>query len=180
MASFLTKREELEATLSEAEATLADAVFYAIQVDANRVEADANLDKARANCRQVRTALVKLNHSDLMAGSYEQIDTQIALFRNVLKGEATARPPARHSNGYAVRGVDNGSQHESKLRRPFHRSNIGLSAQRPNPRYALASSLFARNVTYLLAVTSAYLLYFYIDVQLQIVRLPPPITWLAQ
>ena len=168
----MTKREELEAALAKVEVDLTDAVINAAKVDAHRLEANAHLDKARAYCRQVRAALVKLNRSESIDWSGEWIDTLIKQLGEVSKRRATASPPSRQLSEHAVRGENKRSQDESRRRKSIHRFNIGFSAQEPSSRDALARPPLLRQTIGLLALILAYLLYFHVDVQLQIVSLP--------
>ena len=153
----MTKREELEAAFAKAEAVLTDAALKAAKADGNRAEANAKLDKARAYCRQLRAALVELNRSD---------STEAA------KREASASPPSTQLSEHSVHGENKTAQDESGQRKPIPRFNVGFSAQEPSPRDAPARPPILRQTIGLLALTLTYLLYFHIDVQLQIVMLP--------
>jgi hypothetical protein len=170
----VTKREELEAALAKAEAALVVAVISSATVDGDRVEANANLDKARAYCRQVRGALVELNHTESMACSGEHIDARTKLLEEVSKqgATATASPPSRQLSEHVVRGENKRSHDESRQRKPIHRLDIGFSAREPGPGDTLARPPLVRQTIGLSALILAYLLYFHIDVQLQIMSLP--------
>jgi hypothetical protein len=168
----VTKREELEATLAKAEAALADAVISSATVDADPVEANAKLDKARAYCRQVRAALVQLNRSESIPWSGERIDARIRLLGEISKQAAAASPCSRQLSQHAVRAENKKSQDESRQRKQIHRFNIGFPAQEPGPGDALATPPLLRQTIGLLALILAYLLYFHVDVQLQIMKLP--------
>jgi hypothetical protein len=169
---MVTKREELEAALAKAEAALANAAINAAKVDGDPAEANANLDKARAYCRRIHAALVKLNLSESIDWSGEWIDTLIKQLEEVSNRGATASPSSRQSSEHAVGDENKRSQDESRRRKPIHRFNIGFSAQERSPRDALARSTLIRQTIELLALILTYLLYFHIDVQLQILRLP--------
>lgn len=166
-------REYLEAALAEAKAALLNTVTDASKIDANRAEVNAKVDKARARCRQLRAALVELDHAgESITRSREQMDTLIRQSEELAKQELTASPPSLPSREHAVRGENEGSQDESGKRKPVHRSKIGLSEKEPGPKDALARSTLIRQTIELFCLVFAYLLYFHIDVQLQIVTLP--------
>lgn len=165
-------REYLEAALAKAEAALVDTVTDAAKIDADRTEASAKVDKARARCRQLRAALIDPDHSEFITRSRERLNTLITQSEELSKREATASPPSMPSRGHAFRGENKKSEDESRRQKPVHRFNIGFSAQERSRRYAVARSQLVRQTIGLLALVLTYLLYFHIDVQLQILRLP--------
>jgi hypothetical protein len=168
----VAKRKELEAALAKAEAALANAVINTAKLDANRTEANANIDKIRAYCRRARAELIELKHSESTAGSGEEVDILIRQLLEVSKRGSTASPPSRQLSEHAVRGRNKRSQDESSRRKPIHRLNIGFSAQKPSHGNAPARPSLPRQAIGLLALILAYLQYFFLDVQLQILRLP--------
>jgi hypothetical protein len=105
----------------------------------DRVGADAKLEKTRACCRQIRAALVKLNHAECLISSDERDDAKIKQ-----SGEVSGQPAAA----------------------------IPASVQARSPKAARTQPQLMRQAISLLGLTLAYLQYFYIDVQLQIVSLP--------
>ena len=152
-------REYLEAALAEAKAALLNTVTDASKIDANRDEVNAKVDKARARCRQLRAALVELDHAgEFETRSHERMDTLIRQSEELSKQELTASPPSIRSRDHAVRGENRGSQDES--------------GKEPGPKVALARSTLIRQAIELSCLVFAYLLYFHIDVQLQIVTMP--------
>jgi len=161
----MTKREELEADLVMAEAFLADAVFNVAKGDGNQTEAIANLERARVYCRQARAALVNLDRT-------ESIDTPIRHSGGIPKRQITASPPSTRTRGHTVRGQSKSSPGKSSRRKPLHRLKVGGSAQKPRTGNAFIRSLFVRQAIGLLALILAYLFYFQMDVQLQILSLP--------
>jgi hypothetical protein len=168
----VTKLEELEAALAKAEAALGNAVINASTVDADRAEANANLEKARADCRRVRAALIELNRSKPTARSGEELDILIRQLLEVSKLVAGASPTSRPLSEHPVRRKNNRSQDESRRQEPVHGFNIGFLAQEPSPRDALAIQSLIRQTIALSALTLAFLQYYYLDVQLQILSLP--------
>ena len=152
-------REYLEAALAEAKAALLNTVTDASKIDANRDEVNAKVDKARARCRQLRAALVELDHAgEFETRSRERMGTLIRQSEELSKQELTASPPSIRSRDHAVRGENRGSQDES--------------GKEPGPKVALARSTLIRQAIELSCLVFAYLLYFHIDVQLQIVTMP--------
>jgi len=165
-------REYLEAALAKAEAALVNTVTDAAKIDANRAEANAKVDKVRARCRQLRTALIDPDHSERITRSRERLDTLVKQSDELSKREATASTPSIQSRDHDLRGGNKRSQDESRRRKPIHQFKMGFSGQEPSPRDALARSTLIRQTIELLGLVFAYLLYFHIDVQLQILRLP--------
>lgn len=141
----------------------------AATIDADRAEANAKVDRARAYCRQLHAALAELKRSESKARPGGSIDTQIKQFEEVSKQRAATSPPSRESSEHAVREENQGSADESGRRNPIRRFNI-----------AHARSALLRQTIGLLALTLAYLQYYYFDVQLQIVKLPSVLTWPLQ
>lgn len=168
----MTRQEELIAALAKAEVALVNAVTNATTVDSVRTEADAEVVKARAHCRWLRAALVELNRSESIAGSGERTDTRIKQLEDASKRSATASRPSRQPSEHTVRGENKRSRNGSRQGKPIRRFNIGFSAQEPSPGDALARPPLLRQSSGLLALTLAYLLYFHVDVQLQILSLP--------
>jgi hypothetical protein len=161
LAKAEAERERLEATLVKAKAALVNTVTNAARIDSDRAEANAKVDLARGYCRQLRAALAELNRSGSEARSRESIGTHIGQFEAVSKpAAATGLPPVK-SGEHAVRAENKGLADQSGGRQPI-------------PRFsrAHARSTLLRQSIGLLALTLAYLQYYYFDVQLQIVNLP--------
>lgn len=155
-------QERLEAALAEAKAALVNTVTDASRIDANQAEASAKVEKARARCRQLRAALIEPSRAELITRSRERIDTQSKQSDDLSKREATESPPSKQLSEPAVRGEDNKrSQDESRRQKSIHRV-----------KNALASSRLVRQTMGLAAMTVAYLQYYFLDVQLQILSLP--------
>jgi hypothetical protein len=176
----VTKREELEAALAKAEAALAKAVINAGKVDSDRAEANAKLDNARAHCRRAHMALIELDDSELIAWSRKWINTPIKQSGKDSKRSASASPPSRPSSEHPVHGENKRSQDESGPRKAIHRINVGFSAREPKPGDARARPSLLRQTVGLFALILTYVLYFHVDVQLQIVSLPSIFVWTLQ
>jgi hypothetical protein len=165
-AQIVTQREELKAALAKAEAALAEAVVSSTQADLHPAETNASLDKARAYCRQAHAALVELDRSESSAVPGEGVDTLIRHLEEVSDGAATASvPPSMPATG----GEYAGSQYEFGPKKPVRRIDT-----------AIARSPLTRQTINLLALTLAYLQYYYFDVQLQIMSLPSVTTFPIQ
>ena len=168
----MTIREELKAALGKAEADLTDAVINSAKVDAGRVETNANLDQARAHCRQLRVALGELNGTARIGFRCLELSCDLlfspltACWLDCLDGRIAVPPELETSSNCPFR-ISTPSPDQA-----IHRFNIRFSAQEPSPRDALARSSLPRQAIGLLALILAYLLYFHIDVQLQILSLP--------
>jgi len=148
-----------------AEAFLADAVFNVARGDGNQAEANANLERARAYCRQARAALVNLDRS-------ESMDTPGRHSGKTAKGVVAASPPSTQSSEHTVRGQGRASRNEARNRKPVRRLKVGGSAHKPRSGNAFIRSLLVRQAIGLLALILAYLFYFQMDVQLQILSMP--------
>jgi len=175
--SSVTKREKLEAALAEAEAVLANAVIKATEAEGKRPDADAKLESARGHCRLLRFALDELNRLEPIPRSGKRIDPMTGCSAEVLKPGDTVGPPPTQTSEHAVRGESKSAQDDSGQSTPIRRFHIGLLAQEPGFREPgsgdrLAVPLLLRQSIGLLALTLAYLFYFQMDVQLQIVSLP--------
>jgi hypothetical protein len=174
------KREELEAALAEAEAAeehleaelakaqsaLVNTVTDASRIDANREEAQVKVENARARCRQLRAVLANPGHADLITRLRERIDSSTELPGGAPPKQATvASASPDESAGRAVRAEGSESDEGNRQPRTSHR-----------PMDALAVSLHLRRGIGLLVLVLAYLQYYFLDVQLQIVLLPSVTT----
>ncbi len=157
----MARREELESALAKAEAALADAVSNSSGLDTDRDEANASLEQTRAFCRRARAALAELKRSERASRSSESIDTMIRQLLEIPRRKTAATPPLRQSNEHGGRGEKN-------------------KRSKPGPRGARASPSLLRRSIGLLALVLAYLQFFYLDVQLDILRLPTIFGWSLQ
>ena len=165
-------REVLEVAFAEAKAALLNTVTDASKIDANQAEASAKVDKARARCRELRAALVKLDHSTIITRSRERKDTVSKQSEELSTQKVTAPLLSVQSRDQALRGENRRSQDESRKGKLVDRFKINFLGQEPYPRDALERIALIRRTIELLGLVLAYLLYFHADVQLQIVSLP--------
>jgi hypothetical protein len=161
----------LEAALVKAESALVNTATDVATIGASRDEASAKVERARARCRQLRSALVNSNHSEFITRSRERVDTRVKQSEELSKREVTANPPSIQSRDHTLRVENKRSQGESRRRKPIRLIKIGLPGQERSPKDAHARSTLIRQAIGFLALILAYLLYFHIDVQLQILRL---------
>lgn len=174
--SIDTEREELEAAISQAEAAreylevalveataaLVNTVTEAGKIDANWAEASVKVEKARARCRELRAALAKPGPSEFIRRSSERLDTLITQSDELSERKAIASAPSTILSEH-VRGANKKTQDESRPRKQIHRF-----------KNELVNSPLTRQTVGLLALVLSYLLYFHIDVQLQIISLQSP------
>jgi hypothetical protein len=165
LAQAETARKYLEAALAEAEAALFNTVTDGAKIDANRAEASAKVDKARARCRELRAALVRSSRSKVRTRSRERIGIPIKQSDELSKREVTASAPSRQLSEHAVHGEDIQAQDGSRRGKPIRRF-----------KDVLATSPHVREIFGLLALVLAYLQYYFLDVQLQIMSLPSVTT----
>jgi hypothetical protein len=169
LAQAEAEREHLEAALIEAEAALVSTVTDAAKIDANRAETSANVEKARARCRQLRAALLERGYTEFIRRSHSGISTLFAQSEETSnKGAAVILPP-KQLGEHAARDERNISQHESRQRKKFRQFKDVFAA---SPR--------VRETIGLLSLVTAYLQYYYFDVQLQIMSLPSVTTFPMQ
>ena len=198
------QREPLEVTLASAEAALTRAVIALVDVSASWSKTNSKLGSVRLYCRQLRGALVKLEHSD----ATENLDNARACCRELravfLELDPSAKIPFRcldpsclllHSprttcwlNYLEDATVVAGRLETSSagLNRVLPDSpdqaapgfNVGFPAQERNTTAARASRSLLRQTIDLVVLVIAYLSYFFIDVELQILTLPTIFFWL--
>jgi membrane protein involved in colicin uptake len=158
-------REHLEGALAEAEAALINTVTDAARIDADRAEASVKVEKARARCRQLRAAIAEPGHADFIARSRDKIGTTITQpGAPPDRGSAVDTPPEQ-SGGHPLRRQGGRSLEGPRLQNKIHRVKT-----------VFATSPHVRETIGLLSLVSAYLQYFYFDVQLQIMNLPSVTT----
>ena len=193
----MTKREDLDANLASADAAL----------DADWVKTSPNLMRMRTGCRHLRAALVELDGSNTAANS-DKARTFCRAMRAVLLELAPcatipfrcdetsclvlgsprttcwldclegviAAPPFPAAP--AVVSATPPGMPPSAPARAIRRSGIDTPVQKQISRNARTEPSLARQAVGLLALTSAYLAYFHVDVQLQILMLPSISTYL--
>jgi hypothetical protein len=161
LAKAEAERERLEATLAKAKAALVNTVTNAARIDVDRAEANAKVDQARAYCRQLRAALSELNRSGPKSRSHASIGGPTKQIEEVSKQAAASILPSGLSREPAVHELRSGLADEFGRPTPKRRFNA-----------VPARSILLRQTIGLLALTLAYLQYYYFDVQLQIVNLP--------
>ena len=180
-ASIVTNRIELEVALARAEATrieleaalargrarLVDSVTSAAAKDAQGDEANAKVLRARANCRELHAALLALNRAEAERRPIRPIDILGKHFDDLPKAKAAASVPSQHSSGQAVRleyarwnDVPGRRKRASWSARTFATKKLGPRAQ-----------MLIRQTIGLMALSIAYLQYYYFDVELEISRL---------
>jgi chromosome segregation ATPase len=157
-------REYLEAALVEATAALVNTVTDAGKIDANWAEASVKVEKARARCRELRAALVKPGPSEFIRRSRERLDTLITQSDELSEQKATASAPSTILSEHVVQGANKKTQDESRPRKQIRRL-----------KNELVNSPLTRQTVGLLSLVLSYLLYFHIDVQLQIISLQSPL-----
>lgn len=173
-------REQLEAALVKAEAALVNTVTDASKIDANRAEASAKVEKARARCRQLHAALVEPGQSEIITRSRKRVGTPVRQSVEDSKPSAATSSPSIPSSEHAVRGGNKTSQDEPRQQEPIHRTDISASTQEPSRSDVRARPYLLRQTIGFLALVLAYLAYFHVDVQLQIVSLPSIFTLILQ
>jgi hypothetical protein len=162
-------REHLEAALAQAEAALFDTVTDAARIDADRAEASAKVDKARARCRQLRAALAESGHAEFITRSREEIDASVKRPGESSDPDSAAGTRPDQGGVNARRREGDGARNGFRLQKKFQRFNT-----------TLATTPHVRETIGLLSLVSAYLQYYYFDVQLQIISLPSVTTVLLQ
>ena len=165
-------RERHEAALAKAEAALFNSVTDASKIDANRAEAAAKVESARARCRQLYAALAEPGQSEFITRSRKRTCAPVKPYGAIPKPSAATSPPSIPSSEHAVDAESKTLQDDSRQRASIHRSDAVSSTQEPNCRRARARPYLLRQTIGFLALISAYLAYFHVDVQLQIVNLP--------
>ena len=170
IAQIVTKLEELEAALATAEAALAKAALDAYTAGGNQAEANASMDKARAYCLQVRAELKKLRRTEPITTSDETGHIPTGQPAKIADTLHSARPgPIANP---AVPGESSGSYDPSRQRNPGKRFDIGFPAQGLSRDDVRARPPLLRQTIQLSVLVLAYLGYYFIEVQLQILTLP--------
>lgn len=188
---------ELDALLLSAEAAFARAVIGSADIGASWTETNRKLDHVRVNCRQLRAALVDLDSSET-AGNVDRARANCRELRMVLlelKPSAMIpfhcdepsclllRSPRTtcwldHLEGVIAAPPRSETLANSPISVPVpsrervvRRSAAGSSARKPLSKAVRRKVSILRQAIGLLGLVSAYLAYFFIDVQLQIVKL---------
>ncbi|TSA15008.1 MAG: hypothetical protein D4R74_07275 [Betaproteobacteria bacterium] len=163
-------RKLLEDALAKAEAALVNTLADTYKLDANRVEAAAKLDKARARCRQLHAALAESNLHESITRSRERMANPIkqsdALEEREAAANALSLPPGEPSVG------SKNARPEPRRRKSIHRPRIEFPELEPLPQVPRTRPYLLRQTIGFLSLVLAYLAYFHIDVQLQILNLP--------
>lgn len=146
--------------------------LHAALIDLRRTKSAADLDKAQDHCRKVRAALLDVDRSAVIP--FRCMDPSCSLLSaprtacwlSVL--ERALAPPSGSS------ACDEGAIDAPAAAFPGDRAGRDSSAAAPlaGEPGAAAKILLVRQSVGFLALVAAYLLYFHIDVQLQILQLP--------
>lgn len=154
-------REYLEARYAEAKAALVTTVTDASKIDTNRADAEAKVEKARARCRELRAVLADPRQLEFITRSRERLVTPAGQPGYLPKGESSAKPVSVPPRQQAPSSKNAEAAVEPSPRKRSKRFGKAYVAP-PRIREAIG----------LLALTLAYLHYYYLDVQLQILELP--------
>jgi hypothetical protein len=174
----MSTRAEIEAALAEAEAELTVGATiltngYAVpaETEADVPEAFSNLAKARASCLAARTALARLNFAEGKPIAYRYERRRMA--RQAASEKAhTNRRKANTDRRRARSALANLNRAELIVKNDklmtgaVNDPNSGTTASPSNPAWQAVE---------LSSLTLAYLLYYFIDVNLQIAMLPPSV-----
>lgn len=173
LTSIVTHRKELEAALSEEEAALDEALFYSIQVGIDRAEATATLERVRARCLKLRNALIELDRLELKTAQNSQTAPRFDESGGVFKQFDAAGPPARHSGQRRVHKVAKQGESVSKDSEVIHSFEARKYLL---PLDVQSRRLLLKRGMMFLVMVLTYLLYYFVDVQIQILLLPVLIT----
>ncbi len=165
-------REGLESALARAEATLADTATKCTSINADQVEAEANLNKARARCRQVRAALVHLELSELRALTAGPIDLLIEELREVSTHVSGINMTLTAPNRHGAHACNYVTQDDIGQRQSAQHPDVAALTRAAGRGGSPQLPPILRQSIGLFSLIMAYLLYFHIGVQLQILSLP--------
>ncbi len=197
----MSKPLELEAALARAETALTYAVANSAHVGAGWIGESAVLDKARVSCSRLHAALVERKRSESNT-SFDEVHGRcrdmrdavlelnpsaslpLACFLN-MPCELSSTPPAVCWLEVLEDAIPAHTQKDTAPKRPVRaptssakqavrQSDHGSSLRVAQPRVKAthADPSLRRHAIGLLALILAYLVYFHVDVQLQILSLP--------
>ena len=164
----MTTQEELEGVLVNAKADLAQAAADIAKAYVDSAKTEAPLPKAFSNLAKAKADLAKAE-ADLAKARTTCLTVHTTLGRlKLAEGKPSAYGPGPRSLA-----------HEAKTGKAPRKANDNrrFSAQAFSSRDTLAGPPILRPTISLLALTLAYLLYFHIDVQLQILSQPSTFSW---
>jgi len=194
----VVRQDDIQDVLASAEAALARAIINSAELGANWAETNLKLEKVRTYCRQLRAALVELGRTESIVKlenarsccralravilelkpsaslPFRCLDTTCAISSSprttcwlpVLEG-AIAAPSRLGTSSECVVGEPPPSTEPA-----IRRFNASFPAQVLGPRDLPGRPSLLRQTLDLLALILTYLLYFNIDVQVQILELP--------
>lgn len=167
----MDKHLQLEFALARAEAELASAATCAAIAEDDQGEAIDRLEKARYHCRQMRAVYVNFHHSAALA-----FPCLVVRCDFLFSPSATCWTQCLDDTH---RNVPDWTDSEHCPYRPatsLHRRVRSAAASEANPRTSVTASKqtgkILRPALGLIALILAYLFYFHVDIQLQILRLP--------
>jgi hypothetical protein len=200
----MAESEGLEATLVNAESVLARALVDLVYADTNwsaakqalhtvrlyarqlragiaeldRSKTSANIDNARLHCRELRSLFVELNRSASIP--FRCIEPSCSLLQSP---RTTCWLSYLEALVAAPHGLEPVSNDPARI--PAGESDQATGGARSSAQKRLAEherlrpSLVRESID-LLTLILAYLLYYFVDVRLQIENLPAPLAWLPQ
>lgn len=145
----------------------------------NRSESATNIERARAHCRELRAVFLELNPSALIP--FRCLERTCSLLGSprtscwlaFLEASIAAHRLPEQTSGIPI-PIPNAEPDQAIAR--LHGS---VSKQEPVARDSGPGISLLRQATDLLVLVLAYLLFFFIDVELRIASLPLPLTWMA-
>jgi hypothetical protein len=194
----VNQSEDLEHILAGAEAALARAIINSVDASADWAETNLKLANVRTYCRQLRAALAELNGSksairlDYARDCCREIRTVLLElnrsasipFRCVDASCALLQSPRTtcwlHALDWAIAPYPHLETSSADVIRPpapipgqaVQRIKTGLSLQEPVPAVARERPSIRRQAIGFLALALAYLKYYFIEIQLEILSLP--------
>jgi hypothetical protein len=167
----MATQEELEARLARAEVALTDAVVNAVAAKGDRSEADARLESARASCRQARAALLEFHRAKALPGTHQSGFILSGDSPALSAAPASVSAPAKLPAAAAAPRA-RAARRPRPSQRPRDRGPGWLSAARAFVSGKLrANPMLQRQAVGFLALVLAYLYYYYMEVQFEILRL---------
>jgi hypothetical protein len=180
LSKTVAARQNAYAAKSTAETEWAKAEFFLHQTEFEWEKAQARLDAATAKRNQIVAALDELTALGFSAKPSKSSGTWVGRLGEAFRPATT---PTTYATNLAEHDAHSGSrksQGESVKRRPIHGSRTSFSTQNPNLEHELAGAPLLRQAIGLLCLTLAYLQYYYLDIQLQIMSLPSVTVFLSQ
>ena len=180
LSKLVADRQDAYAAKSNAEAEWGKAESILRQAEHEWEKAQTRFNEATAKRNKIVAALGESAAWEIRPRPSKSSGRWIEGLEKVFRPAKTPATYATHLGERGARPASRSSQDLSARREPIHEARTGVSAHHPEIGNSLAKTPLPRQAIGLLCLTLAFLQYYFLDIQLQIMSLPSVAIVLSQ